>query len=47
MAMGIGLNSLANLVYLLHDQDLHPISGPVPSDIAYLLSDVAFIVAWP
>jgi diguanylate cyclase len=44
MAIGIGLNSLANLVYLLHDQNLHPISGPAPSDIAYLLSDLAFIV---
>jgi hypothetical protein len=44
MAIGIGLNSLANLVYVLHDQRLNPIASPAPSDIVYLLSDVAFIV---
>jgi diguanylate cyclase (GGDEF)-like protein len=44
IAIGIGLNSLANLVYVLHDQRLNPIASPAPSDIVYLLSDVAFIV---
>ncbi|MGH9016222.1 MAG: putative bifunctional diguanylate cyclase/phosphodiesterase [Acidimicrobiales bacterium] len=44
MAIGIALNGLANLVFLLHDQNVHPLGSPAPSDIAYLLSDSAFIV---
>ncbi len=46
MAIGIGLNSIADLLFMVHDKNLPPIpiSGPAPSDIAYLLSDVAFIV---
>lgn len=43
MAIGIGLNTIANFVYLFHDQHLSPTSSPTSSDIAYLLSDLAFI----
>jgi hypothetical protein len=43
MAVGIALNSLANVVYLFHDKNLNAIPSPAPSDIAYLLSDLAFI----
>jgi diguanylate cyclase (GGDEF)-like protein len=44
MAIGIGLNTIANLVYLFHDQHVSPVHGPTSSEIAYLLSDLAFIV---
>ncbi len=43
MAIGIGLNTIGNLVYLFHDQHLSPVYSPTSSDIAYLLSDLAFI----
>ena len=44
MAVGIALNTVANLVFLFHDQNLHPIPSPAWSDLPYLLSDAAFIV---
>jgi diguanylate cyclase (GGDEF)-like protein len=44
MAAGVTLNSLGNLLYTFHDQNLRPIPDPAPSDALYLLSYVAFIV---
>jgi diguanylate cyclase (GGDEF)-like protein len=44
MAFGVGLNSVANLIYLFHDRNMHPLPSPAPSDVAYLLADLAFIV---
>jgi len=43
MAIGIGLNTVANLAYIFHDRNLSPVPSPSSSDIAYLLSDMAFI----
>ena len=43
MAVGIALNSVGNLLFLLHDQNLNPIPNPAPSDLPFLLSMVAFI----
>ena len=43
MAVGIALNSIGNLIVLLHDQNLHPIPNPAPSDLPFLLSMLAFI----
>lgn len=43
MAAGIALNSIGNLVYLFHDQNLNPIPSPSPSDVFYLLSYAGFI----
>ena len=43
MAIGIGLNTIANLVYIFHDRSLNPVPSPTSSDLAYLLSDLAFI----
>lgn len=39
---GIALNATAELVYLLHDQNLSPVPFPAPSDVPYLLSYVGF-----
>ena len=39
MAVGIVLNFVANLLYLLHDQNLDPVPFPASSDAAYLPSD--------
>lgn len=44
MAMMIVLNTLGDLVYTYHDQNLLPIPSPAPSDVLYLLSYAAFIV---
>ncbi len=43
IGLGIALNSIANLVYLIHDQNLSLIPFPAPSDVSYLLSYVGFI----
>ena len=45
MAAGITLNTVGNLVYTYHDQNLKPIPDPAPSDALYLLSYAVFIVA--
>ena len=44
IAMGIILINIGNLVYTYHDQNLHPIPDPAPSDAIYLVSYAAFIV---
>lgn len=44
LACGVALNDIGNMVYLLHDQNLHPIPSPAPSDVPYLLSYVGFAV---
>ncbi len=44
MAAMIVLNTLGDLVYTYHDQNLLPIPDPAPSDVLYLLSYGAFIV---
>ena len=44
LAVGCALYNGANLLYLLHDQNLTPIPSPAPSDLPYLLSYVAFVV---
>ena len=44
MAAGIALYDAGNLIYLWHDQNLNPIPNPAPSDAAYLLSYVCFVV---
>ncbi len=43
-AAGVALNLVATLVYTLHDQNMHPMPNPAPSDYFHLASDVAFIV---
>jgi diguanylate cyclase (GGDEF)-like protein len=43
IGLGILLNSVADLVYLLHDQNLSPTPFPAASDVPYLLSYVGFI----
>jgi len=43
VAIGIALNSTGNLLYLVHDRNLHPIPSPSPSDFISLLSYVALI----
>jgi len=45
MAAMIVLNTLGDLVYTYHDQNLNPIPDPAPSDVLYLLSYAAFIAA--
>jgi diguanylate cyclase len=44
MGFGVTLNAIADLVFLLHDQNLNPIPNPAPSDLVFLLSMTAFIV---
>ena len=44
LAAGVVLYNLANLVYLLHDQNMRPIPSPAPSDVPYLLAYGAFVV---
>ena len=44
IAVGIALNSVGNLLYTYHDQNLIPIPNPAPSDLPYLLSHVMFVV---
>ena len=45
MAAMIALNTIGDLVYTFHDQNLNPIPDPAPSDVLYLLSYAAFIAA--
>jgi diguanylate cyclase (GGDEF)-like protein len=44
MAIGIALHTVANLVFVFHDQSLGPVASPAASDIVYLLSNASFIV---
>ena len=44
LAGGVALNEIGNMVYLLHDQNIHPIPSPAPSDVFYLLSYVGFAI---
>lgn len=44
LAVGVALNDIGNIVYLLHDQNMHPIPSPAPSDVPYLLSYVGFAI---
>jgi diguanylate cyclase (GGDEF)-like protein len=44
LAGGVALNDVGNIVYLLHDQNMHPIPSPAPSDVPYLLSYVGFAI---
>jgi diguanylate cyclase len=46
MAAGVMLYTLADLVYLFHDQNLRPIPSPAPSDAFFLSCNVAFIVGF-
>jgi diguanylate cyclase (GGDEF)-like protein len=44
VAAGTVLNTIANLVYTLHDQNIVPFPSPAPSDYFYLASYAAIIV---
>jgi len=44
LAVGVVLYNAANLIYLLHDQNMKPIPSPALSDVPYLLSYAAFVV---
>lgn len=44
MTGGVVANSLADVVYAVHDQRLHPIPNPGPSDVFYLVSYASFII---
>ena len=44
LAIGVVLYNAANLIYLLHDQNMTPIPSPAPSDVPYLLAYGAFVV---
>jgi diguanylate cyclase len=44
VAAGTVLNTIANLVYTLHDQNLVPFPSPAPSDYFYLSSYLAIII---
>ncbi|HTV10445.1 MAG TPA: EAL domain-containing protein [Acidimicrobiales bacterium] len=44
MGLAVLLNSVGNLVYTYHDQNLNPVPNPAPSDIFYLLDCAAFIL---
>src|SRR5271154_2640915 len=46
MATGVMLYTLADLVYIYHDQNLKPIPSPAPSDAFFLSCNVAFIVGF-
>jgi diguanylate cyclase (GGDEF)-like protein len=46
MAAGAMLYTLADLVYLYHDQNLKPIPSPAPSDALFLSCNVAFIIGF-
>jgi diguanylate cyclase (GGDEF)-like protein len=46
MAAGCALYTLADLVFLLHDQNLTPIPSPAPSDAFFLSCNVAFIIGF-
>ena len=44
MAAGIALYTMGDLVWTYHDQNLHPIPDPAPSDALYLAAYAAFIL---
>jgi len=44
LAGGVAFNDIGNFVYLVHDQNMHPVPSPAPSDVAYLLSYVGFAI---
>jgi diguanylate cyclase len=46
MAAGVMLYTLADLVFIYHDQNLKPIPSPAPSDAFFLSCNVAFIVGF-
>ncbi len=46
MAAGVMLYTLADLVYIYHDQNLRPIPSPAPSDAFFLSCNLAFIVGF-
>src|SRR5580658_9202618 len=46
MAAGVMLYTMADLVYIYHDQNLNPIPSPAPSDAFFLSCNVAFIVGF-
>ncbi len=46
MAAGVVLYTMADLVFLFHDQNLNPIPSPAPSDAFFLSCNVAFIIGF-
>jgi diguanylate cyclase len=46
MAAGIVLYTMADLVYLFHDENLKPIPSPAPSDAFFLSCNAVFIVGF-
>ncbi|MFN8018920.1 MAG: EAL domain-containing protein [Acidimicrobiales bacterium] len=44
IGVGIFLNTVGNLVYLLHDQNQAPVPFPAPSDGPYIASYIGFIL---
>jgi diguanylate cyclase len=44
MAAGVMLYTIADLVFIYHDQNLVPIPAPAPSDAFFLSCNVAFII---
>jgi diguanylate cyclase len=46
MAAGVILYTMADLVYLFHDENLKPIPSPAPSDAFFLSCNAAFIVGF-
>jgi len=46
MAAGCVLYTLADLVFLYHDQNLNPIPSPAPSDAFFLSCNLAFIIGF-
>jgi diguanylate cyclase (GGDEF)-like protein len=46
MAAGILLYTMADLVYLFHDENLKPIPSPAPSDAFFLSCNAVFIVGF-
>ncbi len=46
MAAGVVLYTLADLVFIYHDQNLKPIPAPAPSDAFFLSCNVAFIIGF-
>jgi diguanylate cyclase (GGDEF)-like protein len=46
MAAGVVLYTMADLVFLYHDQNLSPIPSPAPSDAFFLSCNVAFIIGF-
>ncbi|MGP8010378.1 MAG: putative bifunctional diguanylate cyclase/phosphodiesterase, partial [Acidimicrobiales bacterium] len=46
MAAGCVLYTMADLVFLYHDQNLNPIPSPAPSDAFFLSCNLAFIIGF-